>query len=106
MLRAKTKIVLATALAVAAVPVVWQEHAIARTRQENRALATAFEQLKPEAAAVPAQADWEARKARKAQEDRADLWRGTLELCRGIGEQGLQVELAGERIDIAGGVEN
>ena len=80
MLRAKTKIVLATALAVA-VPVVWQEYAIARTRQENRDQTAAFEQLrsKPEAGTLPAQADWETRQVRKEQA-RADLDRLRTEL--------------------------
>ena len=71
MLRAKTKIVLATAFAVA-VPMAWQEYAIARTRQENRDQTAAFEQLrsKPEAGTLPAQADGETRQVRK---ERADL---------------------------------
>jgi hypothetical protein len=75
MLRGKTKIVLATAVAVVTVPVVWQEYAIARTRQENREQAAAFEQLRgqPEAGTVPAQADREARQARKERQERADL---------------------------------
>jgi hypothetical protein len=75
MLRAKTKIVLATAVAVAAVPMVWQEYAIARTRQENRDQAAAFEQLrgKPEAGTAPAQLDWETRQARKEQAERGEL---------------------------------
>ena len=75
MLRAKTNIILASAVAVAVAAVVWQEYAIARTRQENRDLAAALEQLRgnPETGTVPAQADWETRQARKDQEDRADL---------------------------------
>jgi hypothetical protein len=74
--RARTKIALATAVVVAAaVPVVWQEYAIARTRLENRDQAAAFEQLlpKPEAGMASVQGDWETRQARKELEDRADL---------------------------------
>ena len=70
------KIALATAVVAAvAVPVVWQEYAIARTRLENRDLAAAFEQLvsKPEAGTAPVRGDSETRQARKELEERADL---------------------------------
>ena len=76
MTRAKTKVALAIAVVVAAaVPVGWQEYAIARTRQENRDLTAAIEQLrgKPEAGTVPAQADWESRQTRKEQEEHVEL---------------------------------
>jgi hypothetical protein len=75
MRRAKTKILLAMAVAVATVPVVWQEYAIARTRRENREQAAAFEQLhgRPEAGRVPQQADWDTGQAQKEQQELADL---------------------------------
>jgi hypothetical protein len=75
--RARTKIALTIAVVAAALPVAWQEYAIARTRLENRDQAAAFEQLlpKPEAGTVPAKGDGEMQHARKELEERADLER-------------------------------
>ena len=77
------KIALATAVIVAvAVPVVWQELAIAHARQENRDQAVAFEQLPPtpETVTAPARGDLEMEQARKESEDRSDLDRLRIEV--------------------------
>ncbi len=73
MLRGKT-IALAMAVAVASVPVIWQEHAIARIREGNREQAAALEQARNPAEAGTAPAPTaEDQVARRRQQDRAEL---------------------------------
>jgi len=73
MLRGKTTIALAMAVAVVAVPVIWQEHAIARIREGNREQAAALEQARNPAEAGTAPAAEEDQVARRRQQDRAEL---------------------------------
>ncbi len=75
MMHLKTKVALAAAVAVAlTVSLVWQEHAIARTRLDNRDRAGTLEQLRLEANVQAAQAQADA-KTERAPEERADLER-------------------------------
>jgi RNA polymerase sigma factor (sigma-70 family) len=75
MMHLKTKVAVVAAVAVAlTAPLVWQEHAIARTRLDNRDRAAALEQLRLEANVQTAQAQADA-KTERAPDERADLER-------------------------------
>jgi hypothetical protein len=75
MMHLKTKVVVVVAVAVALMgPLVWQEHAIARTRLDNRDRTAALEQMRLEPNVQAAQAQAGA-KTERAPDERADLER-------------------------------